>query len=178
LYARGGALFAAPFDLQRLEVTGAAVPIIEDVAMSTQFGAAAFDASANGTLAYLPSSHEPLRSHVVALDRTRRPEPLLETDALIKEVAPSPDGTRIALNLGAANDAIWLFDIARDPDAPVVQRWRFTRAGVDAGQPVRDARRLSSNRGCLRRRRWQRTIGDALHFGSRHCVLHMVTIRP
>ncbi|HJZ74615.1 MAG TPA: protein kinase, partial [Vicinamibacterales bacterium] len=113
LYARGGALFAAPFDLQRLEVTGAAVPIIEDVAMSTQFGAAAFDASANGTLAYLPSSHEAVRSHVVAVDRTGRREALLETDALIQDVAPSPDGTRIALNLGAANDAIWLFAIAR-----------------------------------------------------------------
>jgi eukaryotic-like serine/threonine-protein kinase len=113
LYARGGALFAAPFDLARLEVTGAAVPIIDDLAMSTQFGTAAFDVSGNGTLAYLQSSHEALRSRVVAVDRTGRREVLLETDALIQDLAPSPDGTRIALNLGAANDSIWIYDIAR-----------------------------------------------------------------
>ena len=113
LYVRGGALFAAPFDLPRLEVTGAAVPIIDDLAMSTQFGTAAFDVSTNGTLAYLPSSHEAPRSRVVAMDRTGRREVLLETDALIQDLAPSPDGTRIALNLGAANDSIWIYDIAR-----------------------------------------------------------------
>jgi Tol biopolymer transport system component len=38
---------------------------------------------------------------------------LLDTDALLQDVVPSPDGTRLALQEGGANDTIWVYDIAR-----------------------------------------------------------------
>jgi len=48
VYARAGGLLAVPFDLKRLEVHGAAVPIVEGVGMDPVFGAAEFSPSATG----------------------------------------------------------------------------------------------------------------------------------
>ena len=54
LYAVGETIRAAPFDLERLAVTGTAVPVVDSVAMNPTDGAAAFGVSENGTLAYMP----------------------------------------------------------------------------------------------------------------------------
>ena len=50
------ALFAVPFNLHRLEVTGQPVPVIQDVAMEAEDGRAGFAVSDNGTLAYIAAS--------------------------------------------------------------------------------------------------------------------------
>ena len=52
-YVREGTLFAAPFDLGRLEVTGPPAPIVEDVQTSLPYWSAQFDFSQTGTLVYL-----------------------------------------------------------------------------------------------------------------------------
>ena len=52
-YVREGTLFAAPFDLGRLEVTGPPTPIVEDVQISQVTASAQFDFSQTGTLVYL-----------------------------------------------------------------------------------------------------------------------------
>lgn len=75
LYARGGTLFAVPFDLKRLDVSGAAVPVVDRFTMSTQGGTAAFDVSANGTLAYIPAPAMARRHRVLAVDRTGQFDP-------------------------------------------------------------------------------------------------------
>jgi len=43
-----GQLFAAPFDLNRLEVRGTPVPVLEEVSYSPSFGSAEFDYSIHG----------------------------------------------------------------------------------------------------------------------------------
>src|SRR5262249_38373367 len=57
VYALGGTLFAVPFDIRHLEVTGSAVPIIEGVSRADtpgqQTGVAHFSVSSNGSLMYV-----------------------------------------------------------------------------------------------------------------------------
>ena len=52
VYAQGGRLLAVPFDLQRLELTGAAVSMMEDVAQGTG-GMSAYSLARNGSLVYV-----------------------------------------------------------------------------------------------------------------------------
>ncbi len=53
LYVRGGTLLAVPFDLDRLEVSGQEVPLVDGLVSSTLSGAAQFAVSDDGTLAYV-----------------------------------------------------------------------------------------------------------------------------
>src|SRR5262249_9622442 len=53
IYVHDGTVFAAPMDLNRLELTGPATPILEDVAGRAQSGFSQFDVSASGTLVYV-----------------------------------------------------------------------------------------------------------------------------
>jgi Tol biopolymer transport system component/tRNA A-37 threonylcarbamoyl transferase component Bud32 len=71
-YVRGGQLVAQPFALTRLELTGEPVPIAENVEQTAP-GRAAYDASANGVLAY--RTGRPRANDLVQLtwfDRDRR----------------------------------------------------------------------------------------------------------
>ncbi len=71
VYAQGGVLFAAPFDLARLELTGPANPVLEGV-RRTAGGGTQFDVSETGTLVYIEGPAT-LPRHAVALrdGRTR-----------------------------------------------------------------------------------------------------------
>src|SRR5207244_4026703 len=69
LYAAGETIRGVPFDVNRLAVTGPAVPVLDSVAMNPTDGAAAFDVSENGTLAYLPVSSYVTETDMVMVDR-------------------------------------------------------------------------------------------------------------
>jgi hypothetical protein len=53
IYIHQGTLFAVGFDVERLEVHGTPVPVLEDVAASAGSGGGQFDVARNGTLVYL-----------------------------------------------------------------------------------------------------------------------------
>ena len=53
VFARGGSLYAAPFDLDRLELRGPAVPILQGLRTEVT-GAAQYAFSSSGTLFYMP----------------------------------------------------------------------------------------------------------------------------
>ena len=66
LFAREGRLMAAPFDVERLEITGTEVPVIEGISHAIygggsdyETGAALLSVSPSGTLAYVPGSVAP-----------------------------------------------------------------------------------------------------------------------
>ena len=54
LYGLGDSLMAVPFDVERLEVTGGPVPLVEGVNRAEFAGAAVVDVARNGTLVYQP----------------------------------------------------------------------------------------------------------------------------
>jgi serine/threonine-protein kinase len=91
-------LFVAPFDLQRLELTGAAVPVIEDIAPS-MYGGADFDVSRTGTLVFRrkPGGRA---STVHWMDQSGQATPLLAAPAEYFLPSVSPDGSRLAFSVG------------------------------------------------------------------------------
>jgi eukaryotic-like serine/threonine-protein kinase len=117
IYARAGALMAAPFDLGRLRVTGPAIPVLQGVAVDTTTGAAHFSVSDDGSLVYVPSSAESGRLNLVWVDRSGNVRPLPAPPRAYMHPRVSPDGERVAVGIGPGpgngND-IWVYDLARN----------------------------------------------------------------
>jgi serine/threonine-protein kinase len=115
LYAVGETIRAVPFDLDRLAVTGPARPVVDSVAMNPTDGAAAFDVSENGTLAYLPVSSYVTETDVVLVDRRGHETRALPASDRYNHPRLSPDGERIALDIRSANSTgdVWVFQVGR-----------------------------------------------------------------
>lgn len=113
VYARGDNLLAAPFDLDALEVTGAPVPVLRGVTTVPRTGVAGFALTQDGSLLYAPGGTLGDDLRVVWVDREGRSEPLVEAPGNYHTPQLSPDGSSLALNLGGANESIWIYDIAR-----------------------------------------------------------------
>jgi Tol biopolymer transport system component len=105
-------LFAVPFDLDKLEVTGGPVSVLE--------GVAGFALSDSGTLVYVPQQANAAGAAVststgntlVWVDREGKEEPLGAAPDAYQTLKISPDGSRVALSIGASeNQDIWIWDI-------------------------------------------------------------------
>jgi Tol biopolymer transport system component len=113
VYARAGALLAAPFDPERLAVTGPPFTTAESVSRAMSTGSAHFDLSQSGTLVYLPASVDLDNRRLVRVDPQGRVETLARETRPFLTVRTSPDGRRLALWMGTANDEIWTYEIDR-----------------------------------------------------------------
>jgi serine/threonine-protein kinase len=113
VYARGGSLLAAPFDLARLAVTGPALPVLERVLTSSSAGTAQFSVAADGTLVYLPANSLHEERSVVAVDRSGVARPLTDSRRPYEDMALSPDGRRLALTIEGPSWNIWILELAR-----------------------------------------------------------------
>jgi len=95
VFTRGGSLFAAPFSLKRLEVSGLAVPVLDDVVTNRGFtGAASMALSTEGTLVY--ASKVQLQRTLGWVDRRGAAEPPAFPPGGYTDVRLSPDGTHLA----------------------------------------------------------------------------------
>src|SRR3989475_6227378 len=115
LYAVGETIRAVPFDLRRLVVTGPALPVVDSVAMNPTDGAAAFDVSENGTLAYMPVSSYVTETEVVLVDRRGSESRALPMTDRYNHPRLSPEGGRIAVDIRSANSLgdVWMFQVGR-----------------------------------------------------------------
>jgi hypothetical protein len=121
----------APFDLTTLAVTGAAVPLVEDVAQ--QGPTAHFAISSYGALVYVPRD---------ALEGPQRARTLVWIDRQGREVGIkvplrpyfyprlSPDGTRVALEIRDQDHDIWILDLARETFTRLTGGPMFAQYGV------------------------------------------------
>ncbi|WP_035358459.1 PD40 domain-containing protein [Edaphobacter aggregans] len=116
LYVQGSRLLAVPFDLRRLEVTGPAAPILEDVWQGPG-GYAAYDISADGTLVFISGGEMFGNRELVWVDRTGKERPIIGAPKhWYIDVRLSPDGRRLAattIDPGSPHD-IWVLA----PDHP------------------------------------------------------------
>jgi eukaryotic-like serine/threonine-protein kinase len=126
VYALGGVMFAVPFDVRRLEVTGGPVPVVEGVRRAAgalggaQFnagtGTAQFSTAANGSLVFLPGPVSPSSSGVVQLallDRKGTVEPLKLQPAAYQQPRVSPDGKHIVFSIDDGKDAaVWIYELS------------------------------------------------------------------
>jgi len=108
VYVQGANLMAAPFDPQRLAITGAAVPVIEGVPPGQ------YSFSSNGSLVYIPGSALLAQLKLVWVDRkgAEQPVPAPAHNYVLPRV--SPDGKRVAAGIEEADSQIWLYDLGRD----------------------------------------------------------------
>jgi len=117
VYALGGVLFAVPFDLKRLEVTGGPVPIVEGIRRSTGGGTgiAHFSFSDTGSLIYIPgpASTTGTQADLALIDRKGAVEPLKLPLGAYQFPRTSPNGKLIAFATDDGKEAIvWIYDLS------------------------------------------------------------------
>lgn len=114
VYARGGSLYAVPFDLANLEVSGPPVKVADGVLMSTNSSVANFDISTTGALAYAAGKAEGGERTIVWVDRRGKeiPLPFPPRPYLFPRV--SPDGRKIAFEVEGVNHDLYIYDPQRD----------------------------------------------------------------
>jgi serine/threonine protein kinase len=138
-------IVAIPFSLERLEVTGGSVPIIEGVRSSV--------ISRSGTLVYVSQPRIAAGSKSVTAsgytlvwaNREGKEEPLSAAPNVYGIFKISPDGTRVALTAGASgNEDIWIWDVVRE----TMTRLTFDEGDDSAPLWTPDGKRIvySSNR--------------------------------
>ena len=115
VYGLNGALMAVPFDSDTMTVTPGPVSLVEGLAEADSTGAAQFSVSRSGSLVYAraEAAGGGQRS-VVWVDSEGREEPLTGLPADdYQSIDLSPDGTRLALEIGeGANSNIWTYTLA------------------------------------------------------------------
>jgi len=113
VYARDGKIFAVPFDLERREVTGAPLQVVDNVMMSNNTGAAHYAISQRGDLAYVPGGVEGGNRTLVWVDRSGKTEPLPLKPASYLYPRIAPDGRSVALEIEGPNHDFYFYDFAR-----------------------------------------------------------------
>jgi len=159
VFARHGALLAAPFDLAKLRLTGGAVGVVDDVmqaiyanAAPLETGAAQFDVSPTGSLAYAPGgdfAEEP-RS-LVWVDRTGKATPLALPTRVYWGPRLAPDGQQVAFYTRGSDQRVWIADLRNGTTTPVTERGNpsfiiWTPDGIHVTYTDGDPRNLFSRR--------------------------------
>jgi serine/threonine-protein kinase len=109
VFSRDDSLWIAPFDPERLALTGEPVPLLNGVE-HTADQAAHFDVAADGSMAYLPAGdYDASVRRMTWIDRNGQQSTVgLEARPFVG-AALSPDGSRIALAIREqANTDIWI----------------------------------------------------------------------
>jgi serine/threonine-protein kinase len=111
IYAQAGNLMAVPFDLEGLEVRGAAVPVVEGVFQSSAGSATQYSISSTGSLIYVSGGAATAQSRPVWVSRNGREQSVAAPEHAYDFPRLSPDGRRIAVII---EGQIWLYDLSRE----------------------------------------------------------------
>jgi serine/threonine-protein kinase len=121
VYAVSGVLMAVPFDLERLEVTGGGVPIVEGVRRAATIpngtATAQFSVATNGSLVYAPgpvkAGGEVGDRRLAIFDGKGGVEPLNMSLGVYSAPRASRDGKTVAYESGDVNIAVnvWVMDL-------------------------------------------------------------------
>ncbi|HSA97122.1 MAG TPA: protein kinase, partial [Acidobacteriota bacterium] len=124
VYAWLGDLYAVPFDLHRLEVTGAPVKVLGGVMMNEERGAAYFSLSENGSLAYIQGPFIQSQTRLAWIDTSGRIQDL-DLPAPNRGIRLSPDGqAALAARLSdsGSNLEIWVYEFERGISRPLTDQ--------------------------------------------------------
>ncbi len=129
VYGANGTLRAVGFDLARLEVTSAPIPVLSGVVTKTG-GAANFRISDDGSLVYVAGRMSGAERVLVWVDRNGREEVLTAEPRDYTFLRISPDGSRLALDVRDQERDVWIWDFTRETLS------RFTFGPSVDGRPV------------------------------------------
>jgi dipeptidyl aminopeptidase/acylaminoacyl peptidase len=131
LYWHGGNLWARPFDLERLEVTGEPRVVHTGVAFDPRVGLALFSVAGDGTLVYREGGIVSA-DQLALVDRAGRDLGLVGPPGNYYQPRLSPDGRRVAVDRSDETNRgdIWVFDVDRPGGT------RLTTAPQDESDPV------------------------------------------
>ena len=161
VYVAAGTLRAIPFDPNRLETHGTAVPVVPRL-VTTSTGTGEYFVATDGTLVYVdtPGSLAADARTLVWVDRTGKEEPIAAPPRAYQHPRLSPDGTRVALWISDQEDDIWIWGLRQAP---------LTRLTLDPGMDrfplwTRDSRRIvfTSSRGGALNLWWQAADGSGV----------------
>jgi serine/threonine-protein kinase len=161
VYLHDAKIFAVPFDLDRLEVTGPPFLVLDGVGSNPNGGSAQFAASETGAFLYLsrPMGAAPMGGAPIQwMDRAGRKTLLRASPTNWGNPNFSPDGTRLAVEINDGNQlAVWVYE------------WEHERASQLTLHPSQnqkpvwtpDGRRIVfwSNRDAQQNLYWQRANG-------------------
>jgi serine/threonine-protein kinase len=133
LYSRENTLFAARFDPRTLEISGPAVPVMEDVRGATSWGSKQLAFSETGTLVYLADATDQAVRTLTWVDREGREQPASSHQRNFERFDISPAGTHVAVGISSAggdDSDIWILELERDTLT------RLTFDDADDGTPI------------------------------------------
>ncbi len=115
IFGRDGSLWAVPFDVDMLEVTGPITPVLEGVQINSG-GLALFTLAGDGSLAYVPGGvRAGIMRTLVWVDRQGREEPVAAEPRPYDSPRISPDGRHVAVQISdPENFDVLIYDLARD----------------------------------------------------------------
>jgi serine/threonine-protein kinase len=124
IFARQGTLMAAPFDVDRLQLTGQPKVVLDGVITNEGWGFAEYALAPNGLLLYAPGGPETYHRRLVQADRHGRVEPLpLPERFYSDDFAFSPDGSQLAITVAGANFDVWLWSLERQVLSRLTAGW-------------------------------------------------------
>ena len=130
VFARGGALLAAPFDLERLDAGSEATPVLEKL-RTEAVGVAHFSLARNGSVIYLPGpAGASPEDAPIWVDRRGTTSPVSQHRGAFIAPRLSPDGRRLAILAIGANQDVWLLELGR------ASLTRLTLTGSEEFDPV------------------------------------------
>ncbi len=114
IYVRGGSFYLAPFDPDSRRLTGPTRKLFPGGMLLTESGAASYAFSDNGTFVYAPGGPAPSKSYTVDwISLDGKTTPLITAAASYGDLTLSPDRSKLALVVNAANNDVWTYDIQR-----------------------------------------------------------------
>ena len=125
-HAGGERIRAVPFDLDRLDVNGAEVPVLEGVFRGQGAGAAVFAVSETGTLAYVTGGFD--RS-LWLVERDGREERIPVEARGYRWPRVSPDGNRVAVIVDPRPSDVWMVDLQRGSAEPLTTAGHHVNPG-------------------------------------------------
>jgi Tol biopolymer transport system component len=110
-FVQGGTLFTVPFDIDRLQITGTPVAVLQRIQTIADTPQIAF--SQTGTIVYLPATGQNVDPTLVWVDRAGREQPTAASGRMFAQPHLAPDGRRVVVSVRAPSSDLWSFDLAR-----------------------------------------------------------------
>jgi serine/threonine-protein kinase len=126
IYASGGQILAVPLDLEKKEVRGRSVKIVDDV-LQVPSGSAHFDIAEDGTLIYIKASPEFYKWKLALRDRDGNTIRTTTDYYTFSNPRVSPDGDRLVVEIQAANNYLSICPLDNLTPTMLLKGWENCR---------------------------------------------------